>query len=229
MNRLFYQGLLLAVAAVACSRGIEVGSDHVVDASTPDGSTPDASALCVVRYCDGKIYACGDCLDNDGDGLVDTQDTECLGACDDLENSYASGMVGPKDGNCKLDCAFDGDNGSGNDDCHWSQHCDPRSVAPDYPPSGDAQCVYDLETSIPGTSLGCTELAAAQSALCLTTCLPLTPVGCDCFGCCNLPAGSAQFVWTESSLNGQFTCDQASLNDPSRCRPCTPVKSCMKN
>jgi hypothetical protein len=33
-------------------------------------------------------------------------------------------------------------------------------------------------------------------------------------------------VWIDSSSNGQFTCDQTSLSDPSRCRPCTPVESC---
>jgi len=221
----------LVLVAVACGRGIEVGTDRVSGKGGEGGafaSSQDASTTsCTVRYCQGKIYACGDCLDNDGDGLIDDRDPECLGACDDLENFYAIGIVGAKDGNCQLDCAFDGDNGAGNDDCHWSHRCDPKSVAPDYPPSGDSQCAYNPQTAVPGTSATCVDLSAAESALCLATCIPLTPAGCDCFGCCNLAKASLNYVWVDSVTNGQFTCDLASLGDPLRCRPCTPVKSCI--
>lgn len=205
-----------------CSRDLEVGSDFL------GGSAGTGSTVCELTRCDGKIYACGDCVDNDGDHLADGQDPECLGACDDTEDSFYGGMVGNSDAACKLDCYFDGDNGSGNDDCHWADFCDPLSVAPEYPPSGDAQCGYSPTTGLPGTNLGCDELRLAQSTTCQSTCLPLTPPGCDCFGCCEMPIGSGRLVWLGSTLGGLGTCDSQSLADPERCRPCTQVPSCLR-
>lgn len=216
---------------VDCSHRVELGSDYLAgDAGL--GTTEDAGLqagpVCEVHACEGKIYACGDCVDNDGDNRIDQLDPECLGACDDSEDSYFSAMLGQKDGNCKLDCYFDGDNGSGNDDCHWSHRCDPLSVSPNFAPSGDSQCAYDPAASSPGTDRSCAELVAAQSEACLGSCLPATPSGCDCFGCCELPHGSHQYVWLGSAIDGIGTCDSTSLSDPSRCRPCTPVAGCLK-
>jgi hypothetical protein len=223
---------VILLAALGCNRSIELGSDWLrADGGrgSAGNSAIDASApSCEVTRCDNKIYACGDCLDNDADGLVDGEDPECLGACDDTEDSYFSGMAGQSDATCKVDCYFDGDNGSGNDDCHWSHRCDPLSQSPDYPPSGDAQCAYDPLASVPGIALGCSDLLGAQSETCLAVCLPLTPTGCDCFGCCELPLGSKHHVWLGSTLNGEGSCNAATLSDPAKCHPCTPVSGCLK-
>jgi hypothetical protein len=137
-------------------------------------------------------------------------------------------VIGASDATCKLDCYFDGDNGSGNDDCHWSHRCDPLSVAPNYPPSGDAQCSYDPLGAIPGSSLACDQLMVAQSNTCLTTCLPLTPAGCDCFGCCEWPVGSGHTIWLGSAVNGAGSCDANSLEDTTKCHPCTRVAACAR-
>jgi len=226
--------LLLLVCA--CGKNIELGRDlaHNSADSSAGGSTQvsqnsDAQLPCTITPCGGKIYACGDCLDNDADGLIDSTDPECLGPCDNTEDSYFNGIPGQNNAPCKQDCYFDQDTGSGNDDCHWSQKCDPLSVSPDYPPSGDSQCSYDVNASIPGTSATCTDLQSQQSATCLSTCLPVTPNGCDCFGCCELPAGGANYVWIGSTSGGVGSCDEAHLADPLLCRPCTPVTSCFND
>jgi hypothetical protein len=222
----------LALFVFACGRDVELGRDAArrdggleqSDDSGVDAAVPP----CQVTDCDGKILACGDCVDNDGDQLIDRQDPECLGACDDTEDSYYSGILGKSDATCKLDCYFDGDNGSGNDDCHWSVQCDPLSQAPDYPPSGDGRCAYDRFAAVPGSDQTCDQLRVFQSADCQAACLPLTPAGCDCFGCCELPRGSARYVWLGSSVDGIGSCDASGLSDPSRCRPCTQVSGCVR-
>ena len=63
--------------------------------------------------CNGTVYACGDGEDNDGDGLVDNMDTECMGPCDDDESSFATGIPGDNMDCKKQDCFFDGDSGGG--------------------------------------------------------------------------------------------------------------------
>lgn len=224
-------GMALLLAS-SCGKDIELGRDYarvVADSGGGDSHASDAQVPCVITPCSNKIYACGDCLDNDADGLADAADTQCLGPCDNTEDSFFGGIPGQNSAPCKQDCYFDQDTGSGNDDCHWSQQCDPFSVAPDYPPSGESQCVYDEVASIPGSSATCSQLAAQQSATCNAICLPLTPNGCDCFGCCELPATSGKYVWIGSTSGGVGSCDEAHLNDPGACHPCTPVTSCFND
>ena len=170
------------------------------------------------------MYRCGDCLDNDGDGLVDSLDPECTGACDNTEDSFYSGIPGQNNAGCRQECYF---TIPGNNYCLWSQKCDPLTVAPDYPPSGDAQCAYDPAAKIPASTASCAELAVTQSAECLDYCRPLTPNGCDCFGCCELPADSGKFVWIGSTNRNAGSCQLGSLDDPTACHPCTPVTSCF--
>jgi hypothetical protein len=183
-----------------------------------------------IAPCQGHVYACGDLLDNDSDGLVDSSDPDCLGPCDNTEGSYFGGIPGQNNAPCKADCYFDQDTGPGNDDCYWSHQCDPHEVPPGYYPesANGAQCAYDANANVPGTNQGCAELFEAQSATCTAVCGPLTPNGCDCFGCCELPAGSQKFVFLGSlDGDGKGTCDIAGVADPSKCQPCQPVKACL--
>ncbi|APR87559.1 hypothetical protein A7982_12908 [Minicystis rosea] len=180
--------------------------------------------------CQGHVYECGDCIDNDGDGLVDAEDPECLGPCDNTENGYYGGIPGQSGPSCTVDCYFDQDSGSGNDDCHWNHKCDPHEVAPDYYPESKngVSCAYDSNANTSGTSKTCDELYDAQSTTCMDYCGPLTPNGCDCFGCCELPAGGGKYVWLGSEdANGNGSCDLDHVSDPSRCQPCMPVKACL--
>jgi hypothetical protein len=231
-RRRIHATLSLTFILLNCTRHVELGSDFHDSienvggaASNTGGAGGDASA-CVVRECEGSIKVCGDCHDNDGDGLIDEQDPECTGACDDAESTLNMDVQGQSDATCKLDCFFDGDNGSGNDDCHWSHRCDPLSLAPDFPPSTLSQCAYEPSTTVPGTTETCAQLQESQSNACRNTCLPITPPGCDCFGCCEYPRGSQNFIWLGSLTDGKSQCDSTTVLDPTRCHPCTPVLSC---
>lgn len=181
--------------------------------------------------CQGHIYQCGDLVDNDMDGLLDSQDPDCLGPCDNTEDSYYGGIPGQNNAPCKQDCYWDQDGGPGNDDCYWDHQCDPNEVDPNYypEPSVGSQCEYQgPDFNITPVMKTCSELDAEQSATCHDICGPLTPNGCDCFGCCELPAGSGAFVWLGSTGENEDTvCTLADIGDSTKCHPCEPVADCM--
>jgi hypothetical protein len=181
--------------------------------------------FCVVATCQGKVYACGDCVDNDGDCDIDSDDSQCLGACDNTEDSLYGGIPGQNNSPCKSDCYFDQDTGSGNDGCYWSHKCDPLSMPPSYPPEG-SQCAYDPSVNVPGYGGTCAQAAASQSAECASYCGPLVPNGCDCFGCCAIP-GAPTTVWLGSTVNGAGSCTLADVANPAKCKPCTQVPACL--
>ena len=182
--------------------------------------------FCQVKTCQGKVYQCGDCLDNDGDCKVDAADDQCLGPCDNTENSFYGGIPGQNNSPCKSDCYFDADTGSGNDDCYWSHKCDSLEVAPNYTPEG-SQCAYSPNANIAGYNGTCSTAFTTQSQQCTNYCGPLTPNGCDCFGCCNIP-GAPTPVWLGSeNPPGVGSCNSATLNDPTKCKPCTQVAACL--
>ncbi|MFZ5896222.1 MAG: hypothetical protein ACOY0T_34525 [Myxococcota bacterium] len=217
----------------ACTEpSLEVGYDDLrVGSGGNGGQTGEGGSggdnTCHVATCPGKNtpYHCGDCIDNDGDGKVDAEDEECTGPCDNTEDSFFGGIPGQSGGGCRRDCYFDQDSGNGNDRCDWSYNCDQKSQPPNFPPSGDATCAYDEEVSLQGAT--CAGLRETQTPTCLETCLPITPNGCDCFGCCELPARSGTFVWLGSQQNGVGSCDLEHINDRSACALCTPVPSCF--
>jgi hypothetical protein len=89
------------------------------DALCPCGQTCSPSggcgSFCQVQACsNGKVYACGDCKDNDGDCKIDGNDPQCLGACDNTENAGPTQGSGcyfvppPGQFNPKLSCAWNG-------------------------------------------------------------------------------------------------------------------------
>jgi hypothetical protein len=216
-NRLARRAALWAFlcgAAPACGDKVEVGSDQ-----------PALGGTCVVTQCGSKVAACGDCVDNDADGLVDLDDPECLGPCQNAEDSFFGSVPLQSRGRCAQDCYFDDDAGFGNDGCVWNHHCDPLSVAPDFYPEGE-QCAYDPSQPVQGSGPSCETAALTQSSQCLEACLPLTPPGCDCFGCC-IFAGAPTPVWLGSNDGTNPTCTLDTLGDPSLCRPCTQVMSCL--
>jgi hypothetical protein len=185
--------------------------------------------FCVISECGGKVYECGDCQDNDGDCGIDTGgDSECLGPCDNNEEGYKGEIPGQNAAPCKQDCYFDGDTGAGNDDCYWNHECDPFEVAPNYDPEG-MQCAYDPNANTPGTNQSCSQLQAAQSNTCLNYCGPLTPNGCDCFGCCDVPSAPTPIWLGSTDSNGNASCTSADLADPTKCKPCTIVQGCFND
>jgi len=215
-----------AVAAGDCSSSSDAASVEALVDSCIDSYTSAINAIAAhLAACGGDTLACGDTLDNDADLLVDSEDPDCLGPCDNSESGYDPALVGVTYA-CNLDCFWDGGSGPGDDDCYWSHNCDPLESAPNYDP--DSSCSYDSGVSIPGTASTCAQLDADQSAMCDATCGPLVPNGCDCFGCCEVVAGSGDYAWL-ASLDGSLAanCTAANANDPTKCRPCTPVTACL--
>ena len=234
------QALLCAHLLGGCGQTVEVGIDDALSTAAASGSggalsvagsgTSDAgdatsqagAPACVKIECRGKFYECGDCIDNDQDGAADALDPECLGPCDNDESGLSTGMTASTTAACRQDCYFDGDSGPGNDQCTWSHFCDPLSVAPDYPPSGEVRCEHDPGGQVMGVA--CDTLQVEQEPSCLDSCLPLVPNGCDCFGCCKLPDGFYHFV---GRGRGEAGCQLDALDDVDACPLCTPVEGCL--
>jgi hypothetical protein len=172
---------------------------------------------CQVIECSGKVYECGDCIDNDGDGLVDSADPSCWGPCDNSEEAWKGNIPGTGGDPCvKVDCYFDHDKGSGNDDCHWALGCDPLLGC-------------NPVSEIPGTDMTCEEASMMQSDQCAAYCGPLVPNGCDCFGCCEVLVGDdahTVYIGTEAEF-GDGTCGPATVDDPDLCKPCSQTSGCL--
>jgi hypothetical protein len=176
------------------------------------GAVGGASGGCFPALCpDGNSYGCGDCIDNDDDGLVDDKDPECLGPCDGTEGPILlTGTPGETGNQCKADCYFDRGNGSGSGECEWNRSCDPLEPKD--------QCPYEPSPQI------CPE---SQPEGCEDSCGALTPNGCDCFGCCTFPELDGGYVYLGSEIGSDGTCTLADVNDPELCRPCTPAGNCL--
>ncbi|MCC6528428.1 MAG: hypothetical protein IT373_37630, partial [Polyangiaceae bacterium] len=88
------------------------------------GTGTGGQGPCIVTQCTNQVYACGDCTDNDGDGLIDWADPDCLGPCSNNEEGFDLLIPGGSN-TCQLDCYYDSNSGSGNDSCYWDHRCDP--------------------------------------------------------------------------------------------------------
>jgi hypothetical protein len=199
-----------------CACGETCNPDQSQDAS-------GCSDVCNVALCEGKVYQCGNCLDDDMDCSIDSFDPECFGPCDNNESGFKGEIPGQNNAPCKQDCYFDGDSGSGNDDCYWSHECDP--LEPTFP-----TCEYDPNANIPGSSMSCDEAYDMQSLMCEDVCGPITPNGCDCFGCCEVfvddDTSVTVYLGTEDDM-GDGSCNMANVQDPMACAPCTQVQGCL--
>lgn len=222
-------GAAAAAAAGTAGGSLElagIGGSQISGGSAGSAAGMSGAGACIETKCRGKPYACGDCKDNDNDGLIDSEDPDCLGPCDNDEKNLSTGVAVGNGAPCKHDCYFDGDAGPGNDKCEWTDQCDTLSVAPDYPPSGEARCAFDESKAPAGTT--CADLRLQQPAQCVSTCLPLVPNGCDCFGCCELPVGNNSYSYRFiGSVRGSPGCELDSKGDPMNCPPCTPVRGCL--
>jgi hypothetical protein len=229
----------LAVLLASCTEAVRVGQNFAsgdadssggdgfggfggsVEAGAPPIEPPDAStAVCNDAACGNMgVLECGNCDDDDGDGVVDAADPECLGPCDNDEAELMSGMTPGGVASCNADCYFDLNAGRGDDGCRWRLDCDPLSVeANDYAPTGRAMCAFSETTNC--------SLSDNQQSACQDSCRPLTPNGCDCFGCCEIPFASGHFVWLGSDSLAAGDCNPNLLDGPLSCAPCTPVDVC---
>lgn len=201
------------VGTAGSSGSTGTGGVTGVGGNTGGGGTV---AGCTPVLCpDGNPYGCGDCIDNDGDGVADDKDPECLGPCDDTEGPILlTGTPGETGNQCGADCYFDRGNGSGSGECEWHRECDPLNPKDGctYPPS------RSVETNI---------CLADQPEGCEDSCGLLTPNGCDCFGCCTFPELNGGYVFLGSFEGNEGTCTLNDVNIPELCRPCTPAGNCL--
>jgi hypothetical protein len=213
----------------AVSSGGSGGSGASATGGATTGTTTGGFGGFIEVACVNQTYQCGDTIDNDGDGLTDWTDPDCLGPCDNTEDSYYGGIPGQSGPNCDVDCYWDSNSGSGNDECYWNHKCDPNEADDPGHPEPNTKCKYDQNTNVSGTDLTCDELLMMQPEVCAKVCGPLTPNGCDCFGCCELPAGSGKYIWlgSEDEATGEGSCTVEFINDVDKCEPCIPVPSCL--
>ncbi len=183
--------LLMLGALTACgSSDVELGDDggvgSVVDAdpSAVDADPNAPDAMPSTCFADGA--ACNNCIDDDEDGFIDGADPECTGYQDDDESSFETGIPGDNVDAIIQDCFFDGNSGGGNDGC--AQHvccllepfvdcCEGNQT-----PQNDG-CI-----DFTGPKYDPAECVSTQA--CTDNCAPLTPPGCDCFGCCTVCNGT---------------------------------------
>ena len=187
------------------------GADNDADKHIDYPADPGCAAPWDHSEVDGTTQ-CSDNKDNDGDKLIDMADPGCTGWLDNDESSYGTGIPGDNKDPCNQDCFFDGNSGSGDDKCGWNLKCDklnPGSYIWVKPP----KCHYDPTYK---------KCPTTQPAQCLKVCLPLTPNGCDCFGCCTLAHnGYSATVLLRPS------CTPQALTDKTKCVRCTQVKACL--
>jgi hypothetical protein len=259
MRQIFLLLVLCAASATGCDgcNNAAMGTDDMEididmylwehDGMLPPGVAPtdggivittDAGTFtCFIATCKDKLYQCGDCIDNDGDGLVDSMDPDCLGPCQNNEAGFAGNIPGQNNAPCQADCFWDPDSGFGEDKCYWTHQCDPfQQGTADNPPgtAPEIGCTYNPNAMVPGAQsfvpMGqkhCDYLIGMQLPECINYCKPLTPNGCDCFGCCENPLNPGAFVFADSmDAQKKGTCTAATLNDPKLCKPCTPVTGC---
>jgi len=233
--------VVMALAVAACGNGNNGDGDASNIDSATDGTTDvDAAAVdaptdgqiinsdggpweCFQVTCQNHLLECGDCIDNDQDGEIDSHDPECLGPCDNTEGPGLEPGVGGVGGNtCQMDCFFDFGNGQGNDNCVWDHRCDPEN------PEGTV-CPYEPQR------IGGNDCPDTQVPQCANFCGPLTPNGCDCFGCCTFanagPGGVGdRNIWIGAlDQQNNSTCTLADVADPVKCPTCTPVAACYND
>ena len=164
--------------------------------------------------CDGKIYQCGDGIDNDGDGLIDGNDPECTSVCDDDETTFGTGIPGDNM-DCKQDCFFDGNSGSR----ATTAASGIFKLRSRESPREHINCEYTGGN-------GCEDMEG-PSEECLESCMWMVPNGCDCFGCCTvfLPGGGSVDVYLGSggdcSLENLDACNECTINNDCD-NPCEP-------
>jgi len=150
---------------------------------------------------------CTNCVDDDGDGVADAWDPDCTSPLDNDETSFDLGIPDRISRDpCKQDCKFDGNSGSGDDNCFRDLKCDPESAEP--------YCPYDAS-----------KMCLPQPPKCIDMCLGITPNGCDCFGCCEFALPDASKVTVRIGVSS--LCNSKSVADSEACKPCTQVTDCL--
>jgi hypothetical protein len=184
MIRLWLLGCL-AVLTLACGSNPGSGVDANGNGGDGDGSigegdggigidAPPFGGMCTPT----SSYECSDCIDNDGDTLIDGFDPQCSSPRDNREDSFATGIPGDNIDATWQDCFFDGNSGHGDDGCN--QHVCCLLQAPDKASCPISRNQYDPAKCY--KPFGTVDVPQK----CIDVCGGLTTPGCDCFGCCTV-------------------------------------------
>lgn len=163
--------------------------------SSGTGGSAGSPVLNPQELCGGDCQ-CGNGIDDDGDGQIDGFDTECTGAADNDEGSFATGISGDNKDPKWQDCFFDGNSGAGDDGCRYHTDC--------------------LTGELPADHASCTVTES-----CIDFCAARTPSGCDCFGCCTFETADGPL-----SVQIGVTCDYDDIQDEGACPRCEPSTQC---
>lgn len=173
------------------------GEADAADTGQADAAPPITVSDAGVVFCGALPCACSNGSDDDDDNLIDGFDPECTGPYDQDESSFATEEM--KGGNPKCgDCFFDGNPGF-EDGCRIATRCS----------------VDGTSSGAPGACNSC-----VPSEQCVSNCLPRTPNGCDCFGCCEIPGAPGPVLLAD-------TCSMKDLGKPGSCPPCKLSSDCM--
>lgn len=194
---------VVALSAAACGGNSEgtTGDEPGMPAGARGGSQGASGATGVIAGAtasgDLPAGACANGKDDDGDGAIDGFDSECTGAADDDEGTFATGIPGDNRDPKWQDCFFDGNSGAGDDGCRYHTDCLYGKLESD-----NANCAVTRE--------------------CLDYCRPLTPNGCDCFGCCTVQDASGRSL----DIVLQPACSTANVDDAQACPRCEKSPEC---
>ncbi len=219
---------LTALAACGSNGSGSGGPDANQGSGDAGVDAPPYSGMCDPT----STAQCSNCKDDDGDGKTDGYDPQCSGPLDNDEASFATGIPGDNVDAISQDCFFDGNSGAGNDGCNQHVCCLLGATT-------KAECTQRLTGLVnnpaqEGNKYNVAECFAPMGNAvvpdkCKMTCGPLTPPGCDCFGCCTIcdpslgGAGCADIALNPVTSPG---CTTDTLDDPAICKRCTKVPSC---
>lgn len=225
MMRTWMLGLISIACVVGCgddggnAGGDAADGDAIIGDATggdgdggTDGPGANADAQVPPGCVLGSPVQCNNCIDDDHDGTIDGFDIECTSSADNDEGSFATGIPGDNIDATFQDCFFDGNSGAGNDGCNIHVCCLLGAV-------DQAHCPIHPQQFDPASC------AQPQSDRCRMNCFPLTPPGCDCFGCCTLCTG-ATCVDVVTNPATAPNCDAEHLSDPVACPRCVKQTSC---
>ncbi len=224
MKQLFVLACMLA----ACGGHHGTGDD--AGGSGGDGSIMYIDAPPFDGTCTPGGPQCSNCLDDDGDGLIDGFDPQCTGPFDNDEGSFSTGIPGDNKDAINQDCFFDGNSGAGNDGCNQHVCCLLGATT-------KAECAADLvgivnNAATEGNKYDVTQCfpplgTAVVPTQCVNVCGPITPPGCDCFGCCTVcEPGSTTCFDIALNPTASPNCTQDNLADPAACKRCTKTTAC---
>ena len=215
--------ICMTITIVACGgKSGTTGDSGAGDDGGGDDGGPTADAATPLN-CTAPAPGnpqCSNCIDDDGDGRIDSLDIECTGPTDNDEGTFKTGIPGDNVDPIKQDCFFDGNSGGGNDGCDIHVCCLLGATTVADCPIGQNQ--YDPASCPP--PIGTTPL----SQMCIDFCGALTPPGCDCFGCCTIcnPDNPTECFDVATNPATSPDCTADVLSDPTKCLRCTQVTDC---